>query len=184
VDDTSWRGVARRLASAGVHTLTLDFRGYGQSEGRPPAFAGMESFMNHLRSKLARDVEAGLAFLRGQGAVTAERLAIGGASCGLPLAIEAASRHASVRALALLSGPLDQPAQERLAGLAGVPVLVVASEGDSRSFEAAGRVFSSAPHAASAALWFKGETHGTAILEREPGLERVLVEWLRRWLQP
>jgi dienelactone hydrolase len=144
----------------------------------------MEGFMAHLRSQLARDVDAGVAFLRSRDNVTADALGIAGASCGLPLGIEAASRHPSVRVLALLSGPLDPAAQGRLAGLEGVPVLVAASEGDARSFEAAKRAFATAPHPASVSLQFKGETHGTAIFEREPGLERTVVEWLRRWLQP
>jgi pimeloyl-ACP methyl ester carboxylesterase len=184
VDDSSWHSLARRLASSGLHTLTLDFRGYGQSEGKRPEFSGMESFMAHLRSQLARDVDAGVAFLRSRDGVLADSLGIGGASCGLPLGVEAASRYPSVRALALLSGPLDAAAQERLAGLKDVPVLVAASEGDARSFEAAKRVFATAPHPASVSLQFKGETHGTAIFQREPGLERTVVQWLRRWLQP
>src|SRR5207253_5678713 len=34
----SWDGLARQLVAAGINTLTLDMRGFGESGGTPPFF--------------------------------------------------------------------------------------------------------------------------------------------------
>src|SRR5581483_6533883 len=51
-DRKSWEGEAARLAAAGLNTLTLDLRGYGESAGKRSDFKSMPE-----------DVDAALGFL-------------------------------------------------------------------------------------------------------------------------
>src|SRR5215471_8111575 len=67
-DRKSWDGVAAQLANAGINTLTLDMRGFGESGG-----TRAES------KRLPEDVDTALEFLKSQPGVEPEVIGFGGA---------------------------------------------------------------------------------------------------------
>ena len=160
-DRASWSDLARQLAEAGVHTFTIDLRGYGESAGGEPPFTTMPNFMSFWRTTGMHDIDAGMEFLTDQPGVDGEVIGIGGASCGVFMGVEAAARYPNVVSLALLSGPFDAEGANQLAGLEHVPVLGVASEDDTRAYNAMKRVFLATPHPGSRNIQYKGDAHGT-----------------------
>lgn len=79
------------LRPPGMALVVLDYRGYGESEGKP------------TESGLYRDAEAAWAFLRGRSEVDADRIAVYGHSLGTAAALYLASSR-PVRAV-VLSAP-------------------------------------------------------------------------------
>jgi dienelactone hydrolase len=102
-----WDALAQQLSAAGLHVLTLDYRGFGESGGDrfdnlPPAEA------QRMRSeKWPGDIDAAFAYLVAQPGVKKETIGVGGASCGVQNSIQAARRHPEVKSLVLLSGTTD-----------------------------------------------------------------------------
>ena len=78
-DRANWSAVARRLAEAGVHALTIDLRGYGESAGNEPPFTTMANFISFWRTTGMHDIDAGMDFLTDPPSVDAAVLGVGGA---------------------------------------------------------------------------------------------------------
>jgi len=87
-DRRAWVSFATDLSGAGMHVLTLDFRGLGESGGKPVSAEERQG----LAGKWPADVDAALAFLLRQKGVDESRIAVGGASCGVPQASNLAMR--------------------------------------------------------------------------------------------
>ena len=88
-----WAPVAERLFAARVSSLTITYRGYGESTS---AGSG---------DQRAPDADAALAYLRSRTGASAA-LAVAGSSCGVYLSLMTASRHPEgMRALVALTGP-------------------------------------------------------------------------------
>ncbi|MGH7596923.1 MAG: alpha/beta hydrolase family protein [bacterium] len=181
-DRRVWNNLATKLVAEGFHVLTFDYRGYGQSEGAWPKFQGITQFMEVCRTVIMKDVEAAYQFLRAQKGVLQDRLGLAGASCGIFLGVETSRLHSEIRALALLSGPLDEQARQYVEVMQAVPIFCAASQDDVRAFEAMKLVFAASKHSNSAFIQYKGDAHGTFMFAKEPDLERTLVEWFKRWL--
>jgi len=181
-DRATWSAVARRLAEAGIHALTIDLRGYGDSSGGEPPFTTMANFISFWRTTGMHDIEAGMDFLADQPGVDAEIIGLGGASCGVFLGVEAAARYPNIVALALLSGPFDAEGANQLARLEDVPVLGAASEGDTRAYDAMKRVFKATPHPGSRNIQYKGDAHGTDMFRTAADLQQEITDWFGFWL--
>ncbi len=97
-----WQETADSLAASGIASLRLDDRGTAASAGR---FAGSTTL------DFARDAEAAVAWLETQPSVDGTRAALVGHSEGALVALLAAARMRSVRALALL-GAASRPGRE------------------------------------------------------------------------
>lgn len=74
----SWDGVARQLAAAGMNTLTLDMRGFGESGGTPNTKLTDEERAK-VRAMRPGDVETALHYLVAQPGVKREIIGVGGA---------------------------------------------------------------------------------------------------------
>jgi dienelactone hydrolase len=102
-----WDALAQQLSTAGLHVLTLDYRGYGESGGDrfdslPPADA-----QRIQREKWPADIDAAFAYLASQPGVKKDTIGVGGASCGVQNSVQTARRHPEVKSLVLLSGATD-----------------------------------------------------------------------------
>jgi pimeloyl-ACP methyl ester carboxylesterase len=103
-DRKSWDSMAAQLAAAGIHSLTLDFRGFGESGTR------LENLSDAERSKYRRawpdDVDAALAYLSSQPGIGHNPIGVGGAGwLGVLYSVDAARRHPEeVKSLVLMSG--------------------------------------------------------------------------------
>jgi dienelactone hydrolase len=99
----SWEPVAKELSERGIHALTIDNRGFGESGG--PRFEGASpEIMKQLNEKWPDDFDAAYQFLISQPGVDKTRIAAGGGSCGVGNAVQLAERHQDLKALVLLAG--------------------------------------------------------------------------------
>ena len=114
MDRTSWNDIAAELVGAGVHVLTLDLRGFGDSGGEGIG-AGFPAFLQTSSA----DVDMAYDYLAAQSGVDASRIGAGGASCGAMLTADLAARR-EVEALMLLSGPPSEAAVANMAGDGGL----------------------------------------------------------------
>jgi hypothetical protein len=118
----SWKDVAQQLAGAGINTLTVDARGFGESGGK----------QEERRKWWSSDLDTAFQYLVSQPGVTRDSIGIGGAGVlGVENSVEAARRHsAQVKSLVLLSGETARPGLQFLHDLPALPELFVVSDDD------------------------------------------------------
>lgn len=110
--------LCQALAAAGLAALRFNFRGTGRSGGRHQQGIGEQE-----------DVLAALAAAQRLPEVDGQRLGLAGYSFGAMVAAAAAPRAEKVRALALISPPMQGLREDTLAGLAA-PKLILSGEAD------------------------------------------------------
>ena len=96
MDRHSWDSLASHLVEAGIHVLTFDLRGFGESGERP---AEREAYQAMRSEKWPGDVDAAYAYLLDKEGVDGSRVAVAGASCGVALAADLATRNAEIQAV-------------------------------------------------------------------------------------
>jgi pimeloyl-ACP methyl ester carboxylesterase len=194
----SWDGVARQLAAAGINTLTLDMRGFGESAGTPCVIsldAGPSC------ERVPGDIDAAIRYLVSQPGVTHDVIGVGGAGVlGVDNSVQTARRHpAEVESLVLLSGETFQPNLQFLRQASQLPGLFVVADDDEYpptreamellyiTSSNAGKKFVhySAAHDAPW-LWYEpfdiGKVpanggHGTDMFKPHPELPGIIVDW-------
>ena len=182
MDRTSWNGIAAQLVDAGVHVLTLDLRGFGDSGGPPLGEIGFQTFMQHAPG----DVDVAFDYLVAQEGVDAERVGAGGASCGAMLTADLAARR-DVEALMLLSGPPSEAAVANMASSSDLAVFAAAATGDTVTPGVAGALqgaVDGSAHPHSTAKIYDGPEHGLPMFDKNADLEPALVSWLKAELLP
>ena len=126
----SWDDVAKRLAAAGINTLTVDSRGHGDSGGKFDAWTDPDR--THARASLSADLDAAFRFLSSQTGVMRDRIGLGGAGLlGVDNAVRTARQHsADVKSLVLLSGETFRPGLQFLRQASQLPGLFVVDDND------------------------------------------------------
>jgi len=185
----AWDALAGQLATAGINTLTLDLRGYGESGGT----------VSNERTD-AGDVDIAFQYLVSQPGVKREVIGAGGAGwLGVDRAIRVASRHPEVKSLAVLSGETPQDGLQFMRQASQLPGLFVMSDDDEYPPTQAAMellyITSSNPgkkfvhySAAQDAPWIWYETedaskvpdnggHGTDLFKVHPELPGIIVDW-------
>src|SRR5512146_1222889 len=79
----TWDGVARELATKGIHVVTFDFRGFGESAGTRSNDIPQPERQRQVTEKWPGDVDAAYRFLTSQPQVNGKQIGAGGASCGV-----------------------------------------------------------------------------------------------------
>ena len=186
----SWEAVARLLAAAGINTLTIDERGYGDSAGKKEA---REQYHD-------ADLNSAFEYLAAQPGV--QRNAIGAAGAGwlgVDDSVETARLHpAQVKSLVLISGETLLPQLRFLRQASNLPGLFIVSDDDEYppTVEAIEWLYdcSSSPekqfihYVGPRAPWLWYETsnaskvpatgsHGTDLFQRHPDLPTTIVNW-------
>ena len=187
----SWEQVALQLAAAGINTLTLDDRGYGESGG------------THEGSweKKPGDLETAFQFLTSQPGVQRDVIGLAGAgSHGVVNEVEMARKHPSdVKSLVLMSGETFRPGIEFLHEASQLPELFVVADMDEYppTVEAMLWLYARASSpmrklihysAAQEAPWLWYESydaskvaatgdHGTDLFREHPDLPGIIVQW-------
>jgi pimeloyl-ACP methyl ester carboxylesterase len=115
----SWDEVAARLAAVGIHTLTLDLPGFGDSGGTRDG-------------KPTSGIDTALQFLESQPGVERDVIGVGGAGwLGVLNSVDAARRHPTeVKSLVLMSGETLRDGLEFLHQARQLPELFVFSDDD------------------------------------------------------
>jgi tetratricopeptide (TPR) repeat protein len=119
----SWDELAGQLAAAGINTLTLDLRGFGESGGKSKPYN---------RETNTRDIDTAFQYLVSQPGVKRDVIGVGGAGWfGVLPSVEVAHQHsAEVKSLVLLSGETLQDGLEFMRQSSQLPALFVVADDD------------------------------------------------------
>ena len=198
-DRGSWDGMAAQLAAAGINTLTLDLRGFGESGTRWAKLSDAERKKAQLG--WPEDVDTGLRFLAAQPGVDRDAIGLGGAGwLGVDNCVEAARRHpVEIKSLVLISGETLRPGLQFLHQASQLPEMFIFSDDDEYPptqdamkllYVTASSASKKLVHysAAEDAPWLWYETsdpekvsahggHGTDMFQVHPELSGVIVHW-------
>jgi dienelactone hydrolase len=195
-DRGSWAGVAGQLATAGIHVLTVDMRGHGDTGGGYD-----DPDRQRARQTRAGDLDTAFRFLTTQAGVDRAVIGLGGSGAeGVRNAVDTAMRHSdAIKSLALLSGETLADGIEFLKQSWRLPALFVVSDDDEYPptveamellYESDGNTSKRLVHYAAAQeapwLWYEpfdvGKVpahggHGTDLFAGHPELPGIIVQW-------
>jgi len=177
-----WDGLATQLAAAGISVLTLDYRGYGESEGKAPKDLPPAEGAKVINEKWPADVDVAFSYLVSQPGVDAHVVGAGGASCGVNLAIRLAIRHTEVKSLVLLSGNADREARAFLSASEKMPVLLAAADDDQGAVELMEWLYSLSTNPGSKFLEYPNGGHGVHIFAAHKELPASITDWYAQTL--
>ena len=178
---TSWEPLARQLAAAGIHALSFDYRGFGESGGDRFDPARAHEAQRIVNDNWPGDIDTAYEFLLAQPGVDRTRVGAAGGSCGVTHAARLARRHPGRSlARACSPGPLDSE------GLTFITETPMAAD-----LRGGGRRRSVRPRRARHDEWilamsgnprntfsgFKDGKHGTEIFGPHPELPKQIVAW-------
>lgn len=178
----AWDNLATILAARGIHVLTMDYRGFGESGGRP-----LGELSNAERQQVAQgtwpaDIRTAFAHLLAQPGVDRARIGAGGGSCGVDNAIRLAMRQPEVKTLVLLAGGTGQQGQEFLAEAAWLPVFGVAAEDDGPAARDMRWLLGFSSNSANRLKVYPNGGHGTDIFPVHKDLEPMIADWFEQHL--
>jgi dienelactone hydrolase len=172
-----WDGLATQLAAAGISVLTLDFRGYGDSEGKAPKDLPQDEGVKVLNEKWPGDVDVAYNYLVSQPGVNGHIVGAGGASCGVNQAIHLAIRHPEVKSLVLLSGNADREGRAFLSAPEKMPVLLSAAKDDAGAVELMEWLYSLSTNPGTKFVEYPNGGHGVNIFAAHKDLPVLIVDW-------
>jgi alpha-beta hydrolase superfamily lysophospholipase len=171
---------ARHLQEEGFNVLAIDLRGHGESTQGKNGPVRVEAFLSSDYAAMDRDVDAAVKYLRDQ-LGEGNKLAIVGGSIGANLALRKGAADPDIAAVVLLSPSLDYRGivtTDAITRYKDHPVFILTSENDTWSYEGAKKI----AEGISADKEFKvlpGRSHGTAILQSHPEIEKEVIDWLK-----
>jgi len=183
-----YNNIGELLAQRGVHALSLDFRGFGESVSEEYSVAKVRQLPQEQRrvawtdmsAHWPADVQLAFDYLHGKvtkGGEVAIKIGIIGASCGGSQAITLAEKEEISVISFFSSSQNDKNIARYTKTLAEKPSLIIASEGDGRTFTSAQQLFTTAKHSNSKMISYKGSMHGYPLLDRDKNLAENIVEW-------
>jgi len=198
-DRRSWTPVAKALAAAGVHVLTLDLRGFGDSDGTRYATLRRQE-IGPVRALWPADIDVAWRFLASRPEVDAQRIGLGGAGAdGVDNSVQTARRHpGEVRSLVLLSGETAFPGMRFLSASPDLPALCIVADDDEYppTVEAMELLYQSLASPAKKLIHYPGKKapwiwfepfdigkvpaaggHGTDLFKGHPDLPAAIVDW-------
>jgi len=182
---TMYNDIGQQLSDNGIHALSLDFRGFGESANeefnaeklqalpraeRRVAWQKMSKYWpsdvqlayNHLKSKMSDKGIVGVV----------------GASCGGSQAITLAEKN-PVNVIGFFSsGQRDENITRYTKTLADKPTLIIASEKDTGTYKSAKKLFTASTNTSSKFIAYKGAAHGYPLLDSDTQLASYMVSWL------
>ena len=177
-DRGSWEELAGSLAAAGVHVLTFDFRGFGESVSE--SIADFHSQSEELWPFFEGDVDAAFTWLVSKEDVDRERIGLAGASCGGSQAMMLANREETVRTIVFLSSSIpwvDESDLKLFASTRPIPLLCIAAEEDRGTHQRTKRVFQESKNSDSRLILYKGNAHGVPLFEQDETLIETITDW-------
>ena len=176
----SWEPLGPQLAAAGIHALSVDYRGFGESGGDRYDTLAPQDAQRVINEKWPGDIDAAYDFLVAQPGVDKARIGVAGGSCGVTQAARVARRHPEVRSLALLAGPLDLEGLAFVSEKAWLPIFAAAAADDQYDDDAPGLmrwILAMSGNPRNKFSGFKDGKHGTEIFGPHPELPKQMVAW-------
>jgi len=175
-DRSSWNELAEKLARAGFHVLTVDYRGFGQSGGPRHGDLPAAERDRVVRDVWPRDLDVAFAYLRARPGVTAT-LGAGGASCGVNNSIKLSKRHPEIRSLVLLSGGTDRSSRRQLKDKSTLPLLIAAADDDGNVVQYMEWIDAASGNPTNRFVEYKTGGHGSEMFKAHPELQGEIVAW-------
>ena len=176
----SWDPLAPQLAAAGIHALSVDYRGFGESGGERADKLTPQDAQRIVNEKWPGDVDAAYELLLQQPGVDRTRVGAAGGSCGVNQAVGVARRHPEVRSLALLAGPLDLDGIAFITDAPWLPIFAAAASDDQyddSAPESMRWILTLSGNPRNKFSGFKDGKHGTEIFGPHPELPKQMVAW-------
>ena len=178
-----WADLARQLAAAGINVLTMDLRGFGESDGVPVDKATPQQAQDQAQ-KWPADIDVAFHYIASQPGVKRGIMGVGGASCGVNNSVQVAIRHPKeVKSLVLLAGTTDIAGRKFLQH-SPVPILAAIADDDEFpvSIVTTEWVFSLSPATGNRFLRYANGGHGAEIFAVHPELRDAIVDWYKTTL--
>lgn len=172
-DRSSWEDFAQRLTAAGYAVLAVDMRGHGETGGAVNWDVAGE------------DLDYVWDYFSARADIDDRRMAIIGASIGANMAILTGASEPATKTVVLLSLGLNYAGVKTLDPMIAYgerPVLIVASEEDTYAADSSSKLEEAAQGEARLVM-YQDSGHGTLMLEREPGLGELIIDWLDEYLR-
>jgi dienelactone hydrolase len=167
MDRKSWQWLATSLANNGIHVLTFDYRGFGET-----AASG------DLYEHLAADVDSALSKLMSQPGVDKKRIAAGGASCGVDNSMQLAIRNDKIKALFLLTGPIPEDGVAYIKSHPNVPVFAIENGDEAAAVKELDAIIKNSKNPASTMKAYTNGAHGVPIFDKHPEIIPTVTNWL------
>ena len=180
-----WDDLAEKLAAAGIHVLTMDFRGFGESGGTPFDKMPPEEINKSIEAKWPGDVDTAFRYLLAQPGVSHRIAGGGGASCGVNQAVQLARRHPEVKSLLLLSEGTDAAGRKYLRESPKVQLFLAAADDDEDRgvVEIMEWLYALSPNPGSKLEHYAVGGHGVEMFKAHEDLEGMIVEWFAKSLK-
>jgi dienelactone hydrolase len=173
-DRSIFQSLGRALAKAGIATLSIDWRGRGQSIEKGYYF----DLPKAEREKVPLDVRAAADFLAAQKAVDGSRIGIVGLVLSAKYGMIAAASDARVKTFVVMTGFIPGDAEKQSIANLKVPVLYLLSEGRPRVTKAMMDHYALTKSYGSQVFSYEGGAHGFHLLEMDKRWEPMIVGWL------
>jgi dienelactone hydrolase len=178
-DRKVWDGLATELAGAGIHVLTIDNRGFGESGGTPHDHLDQQQEAAVEMEKWPGDFDTAIQYLESQPGVTRDAIGVGGASCGVNNAVQTARRHPEVHSLVLLSGSTDLAGRTYLRSTSKTPVFFAVADDDEYpgSVPAIEWLYSLTSNPGKKFVHNATGKHGAEMFPEHPELMSAITDW-------
>ncbi|MBV9572972.1 MAG: alpha/beta hydrolase [Acidobacteriales bacterium] len=174
-----WEDLAKKLSASGINVFTFDLRGFGESGGeRYDKLTPQQEGQTELQL-WPGDIDAAFQYLVSQPEVTRNVIGVGGASCGVNNAIQAARRHSEVKSLVLLSGNTNFDGRQFLRNSPNLPVFFAVADDDEFKpiVTAIEWLYSLSPNPGKKFVHYTNGGHGADMFAPHPELPGLIVDW-------
>jgi dienelactone hydrolase len=174
-----WDGLGQQLAAAGIHVLTFDLRGFGESGDKPHGKVGAGPLEPpEEMQKWPGDIDVAYAYLKSQPGVKPDLMGVGGASCGVDNSVKTAMRHPEVKSLVLLAGPTDLKGRQFLRQ-SKLPAFFAVADDDQYPFmvQFTELLYVLSANPAKRFAHYQTGHHGAEIFAVHPDLPAAIVDW-------
>jgi dienelactone hydrolase len=182
-----WDDLAGRLAASGLHVLTVDFRGFGESGGkRPDQMSSQKEAEQIVKEQWPKDVDVAFRYLQSQPGVNRGVIGAGGASCGVDQAVQLARRHPEVKSLVLLSESTDRAGRQFLHNSPNLPLFLGAADDDPDDpgvVQIMQWLYDVSPDPANKFVRYSVGGHGVDMFAAHPELPGMIVTWFNATLR-
>lgn len=170
---SQWDELVPLLTSNGYAVVAIDMRGHGSTGGE----------INW--EKAEDDILNVWSYMTERGDIDPSRSAMIGASMGANMTLVAAANQPEVNTVVLLSPGLNYygvTTSDALEAYGQRPILIAASSEDTYSADSSQELVKAAL-GESKLLTYDGAGHGTAMLQNEPELQKIILGWLDQYLK-
>ncbi|MCO4800101.1 MAG: alpha/beta hydrolase [Colwelliaceae bacterium] len=186
---TMYDNIGEQLSQQGIHALSLDFRGFGESINDEFDIDKVQALPQEQRRSAWRkmstnwgdDVQQAYDYLISKVSGKAS-VGVIGASCGGSQAINLAEKNPIQVISFFSSGQREENIERYSKMLAAKPTLIIASEDDGGTYTSAQTLFKKAKNTNSKFIAYKGGDHGYPLLDKDKHLATNIVSWFNNQL--